>query len=56
MAWDFGDGEPALECEGRSCTEMTKTWAKKGKYLIKVTMDFEDQQSVEQTLEFLVRE
>lgn len=29
VSWDFGDGEPALECEGRSCTEMTKTRSKK---------------------------
>lgn len=45
----------AIECEGRTCTEMTKTWLEQGTYFIKVKMDFEDQQSIEQTMEFKVR-
>lgn len=53
---DFGDGTPAHECEGRTCTEMTKTRSKKGTYRITVKMDFEDQQSIEQTMEFRIRE
>lgn len=55
VAWDFGDGSHPIECEGRTCTEMTKSRSEKGKYLITVKMDFEDQQSVEQTMEFRVR-
>lgn len=55
VSWDFGDGMQAITCEGRTCTEMTKTWLEQGIYLIKVKMDFEDQQSIEQTMEFRVR-
>ena len=55
FSWDFWDGQAPLECEGRTCTEMIKSWSEKGSYLIKVKMDFEDQQSVEQTMEFRIR-
>jgi|GEM_PF-3168485 len=34
---------------------MIKSWSEKGSYLIKVKMDFEDQQSVEQTMQFKIR-
>lgn len=55
VLWDFWDGNQPTECDGRSCTEMTKTRDKKGDYLIKVKMDFEDQQSVEQVMKFRIR-
>lgn len=55
ISWDFWDGQAPLECEGRTCTEMIKSWSEKGSYLIKVKMDFEDQQSVEQTMQFKIR-
>ena len=55
ISWDFWDGQLPLECEGRTCTDMTKSWSDKWSYIIKVKMDFEDQQSVEQTMEFRIR-
>ena len=55
ITWDFWDGEQALEWEWRTYTEVTKTWNSKWTYLIKVLVDFEDQQSVEQTFQFKIR-
>ena len=48
--WDFGDGTEVFECRGRDCIDMSKSYQEKGRYLIKVKMDLEDQQSVEQTM------
>ncbi len=50
MYWDFGDGNPPFECKGRDCVEMSKSYPEKGKYLIKVQIEMEDQQNVEQSL------
>ena len=55
ISWDFGDGEQPIECEGRTCSDVTKVWSEKWTYLIKVLVDFEDQQSVEQTYQFKIR-
>lgn len=54
--WSFDDGNDELSCEGRACIEMVKSFEKAGSYTIKVRMEFEDQQQVEQTLLFKVRE
>lgn len=54
--WSFDDGEDEYSCDGRSCTEMTKVFAKAGTYNVKVRMEFEDQQQVEQTFLIKVRE
>lgn len=54
ITWDFWDGNQS-ECEWRTCSDVTKTWSEKWTYLIKVLVDFEDQQSVEQTLQFKIR-
>lgn len=52
---DFWDGNWELSCEGRECIEMTKTFEKAGEYTIRVSMEFEDQQQVEQSFPFRVR-
>lgn len=53
--WSFGDESQPLSCNGRECIEMTKTFDKKWTYTIKVTMEFEDEQTVEQSMTFRVR-
>jgi hypothetical protein len=55
IVWDFWDGEQTIECEWRTCSEVTRAWKKSGTYLIKVHVDFEDEQSVDQTMQFKIR-
>lgn len=55
IVWDFWDGTQTTECQWRTCTEVTRSWAKSGSYLIKVYVEFEDDQSVEQTFQFKIR-
>lgn len=52
---DFWDEKGELSCEGRECIEMTKTFEKTGDYTIRVRMEFDDQQQVEQSFPFRVR-
>ena len=51
----FDDGNEELACDGRECIEMTKVFEKAGSYNIKVRMEFDDQQQVEQSFLFKVR-
>lgn len=53
--WSFNEGEQAISCDGRECIEMTKTFDQKGMYMVKVSMEFDDEQTVEQRLPFKVR-
>ena len=53
--WTFGDESQPLSCDGRECIEMTKTFDKKWTYTIKVSIEFEDEQTVEQSMTFRVR-
>ena len=55
IVWDFWDGTQTTECVGRACSEVTRSWTKAWTYLIKVYVEFDDQQSVEQTLQFKIR-
>jgi hypothetical protein len=55
IVWDFWDGTQTTECAGRSCSEVTRSWSKAWTYLIKVYVEFDDQQSVEQTMQFKIR-
>ena len=55
IVWDFWDGTQTTECAGRACSEVTRSWAKAWTYLIKVYVEFDDQQSVEQTMQFKIR-
>ena len=55
IIWDFWDDTQTTECEWRSCSEVTRSWKKSWTYLIKVYVEFEDDQSVEQTLQFRIR-
>ena len=51
----FDDSNEELACDGRECIEMTKVFEKAGSYNIKVRMEFDDQQQVEQSFLFKVR-
>ena len=51
----FDDGNEELSCDGRECIEITKVFEKTGSYNIKVRMEFDDQQQVEQSYLFKVR-
>lgn len=53
--WSFDENEQAISCDGRECIEMTKTFDQKGMYLVKVSIEFDDEQTVEQRLAFKVR-
>ena len=55
IVWDFWDGTQTTECAGRTCSEVTRSWSKAWTYLIKVYVEFDDQQSVEQTMQFKIR-
>lgn len=51
----FDENNQPLACDGRECIEMSKTFEEKGLYNIKVNIDFDDEQSVEQSILFKVR-
>ena len=55
IVWDFWDGTQTTECQWRTCTDVTRSWSKAWTYLVKVYVEFEDQQSVEQTMQFKIR-
>ena len=55
IIWDFWDDDQTTECEWRTCSEVTKAWKKSGTYLIKVHVEFEDEQAVDQTMQFKIR-
>ena len=55
IVWDFWDGSQTTECGWRSCSDVTRSWKKSWTYLVKVYVEFEDDQSVEQTMEFRIR-
>jgi hypothetical protein len=55
IVWDFWDGSQTTECAWRSCSDVTRSWQKAWTYLVKVYVEFEDQQSVEQTMQFKIR-
>lgn len=54
ISWDFWDGQTS-ECQWRTCSEITRSWSKAWTYLVKAYVEFEDQQSVEQTMQFKIR-
>ncbi|MDR3168378.1 MAG: PKD domain-containing protein [Candidatus Peribacteria bacterium] len=55
MKWDFGDGSTPLQCKGRGCAEVNKTFEVPGTYTVKLSLTFEDTQTVDTTLGFNVR-
>jgi hypothetical protein len=55
MTWNFGDGTDEYTCKGRNCTEVTHEFWKSGKYTVRLSLDFEDTQSVQKTLTFTIQ-
>lgn len=54
MVWDFWDGSPTQKCQWRACTEVTHVYDTPWLYSIKLTLDFDEIQQVEKTMEFKV--
>lgn len=54
MIWDFGDKSELMQCKGRSCTEVTKMYVNPGTYTIKLTLEFEDMQSIDTLMELRI--
>ena len=54
MTRDFWDGTPTYTCQRRDCTYQDHSYAKPWLYTIKVSLDFEEIQQVEQTMTFKV--
>jgi hypothetical protein len=55
MKRDFGDGSTPVQCKGRGCAEVNKIFELPGTYTVKLSLTFEDTQTVETTLGFNVR-
>lgn len=53
MTWDFGDGTEQT-CKGRNCTEIEKVYEEAGNYIITLTLDFEDAQSINKNISFKI--
>ena len=54
IVWNFWDWTQTTECSGRSCLEVTRSWTKAWTYLIKVYAEFDDHESVEQTMQLKI--
>ena len=54
MTRDFWDWTPAYTCQRRDCAERNHSYNKPWLYTIKVSLDFEEIQQVEQTMTFKV--
>ena len=54
MTWDFWDWSPVYTCKGRSCTEVTHAFEKEWIYSIKVNLEFDAIQQVDEMMDFKV--
>ena len=54
MIRDFWDGSPTETCRWRDCAEVNHVFTKQGIFTIKVSLDFDEIQQVEKTIDFKV--
>jgi PKD repeat protein len=54
MKWDFGDKSLSTQCKGRTCTEVSKIYAAPGTYTLTLSLEFEDTQTIEKTMEIKI--
>jgi len=54
MIWDFGDGSSPVSCQWKSCTEIKHTFNKTWIFSVKLSLDFEDIQQIDGTMDFKV--
>ena len=54
MTWDFWDWTPTYTCQWRSCTEVEHFYREPGLYSIKVSLDFDSIQQVDESIDFKV--
>ena len=56
MIWDFGDGTEKVSCKWRSCTEISHTFEKAWVFSVKLSLEFDAIQQVDETMDFKVYE
>ncbi len=56
MNRNFGDNSPEVQCKGRSCYETTYTYSTPGTYTIRLTLQMEDNQTIEKTMTLKVNQ
>ena len=54
MTWDFGDGSPTYTCKWRSCTEVTHAFENTWIYSVKVSLDFDAIQQVDEMMDIKI--
>jgi hypothetical protein len=54
ITWDFGDGNPPIECDYRECAETMKAYDTPGEYAVKVQVKYDDHPSLTSSLKFKV--